>query len=256
MLSRAEQRQLQRLQQRKQREESGLFLAEGVRIVEELVASPIDLRLAVCSTTLEDTERGRALARRLAERVRTERVSDPVLGRLAATDSSQGVLVAAHIPQSTPDSVRFGERAMCLVLDAVQDPGNFGTLVRAADAFCAVAVIALPGSVDAWNPKAVRSAAGSSFRVPILPIDLSIAAAWLRKHEFQFLAADARGVPIQAIARARRFALCLGSEGAGISAEVRALADEIIAVPIPGPTESLNVGVAAGILLYVLTREA
>ena len=255
MLSRGDERLIRALQRRKHREESGLFLAEGVRVVEELVEASIDLHLAVISTTLEDTPRGRALASMLSDRVRTERVSREAVSSLAATDTPQGVVVVARFPRWTPDVVDFASRSTCLVLDAVQDPGNFGTLVRSADAFRAAAVIALPGTVDPWNPKSVRAAAGSSFRVPILQLDLATASAWLRGFEFRFFAADAGGKAVDIVARPARVALLVGNEGAGLGAETRAVADEIVAVPIRGPAESLNVGVAAGILLYLLTRE-
>jgi TrmH family RNA methyltransferase len=255
MLSRGDEKLIRALQRRKHREENGLFLAEGVRVVEELLTTPIDLYLAVVSTSLEDTPRGRELATQLSNRVRTERISRDALASLAATDTPQGVVVAANIPRTTPDVVEFEARSICLILDAVQDPGNFGTLVRSADAFRAAGVVALPGTVDPWNPKSVRSAAGSSFRVPILQMDLAAASAWLRNLDFRFFAADADGKPVDVVAPPPRVALLVGNEGAGIGAEARAEADEMIAVPIPGPAESLNVGVAAGILLYLLTRE-
>ncbi|MGH7555103.1 MAG: TrmH family RNA methyltransferase, partial [Longimicrobiales bacterium] len=86
-------------------------------------------------------------------------------------------------------------------------------------------------------------------------LDLTAALAWLRGLEFRFFAADAGGKAVDTVARPARVALLVGNEGAGLGAEARAEVDEIIAVPIPGPAESLNVGVAAGILLYLLTRE-
>jgi TrmH family RNA methyltransferase len=256
MLSRVEEKLLRGLQRRKNREESGLFLAEGVRVVEELVASDMTLHLAGVTPSLEDTPRGRALAIRLAERVRTERISEADLDRIAATDSPQGVVAAARIPVTMPEEIEFPARAGVLLLDAVQDPGNFGTLVRSADVFGVSAVVALPGTVDPWNPKAVRAAAGSSFRVPILQIDAAAGAAWLRAAAFHFYGADAHGRLIDAIVADARWALIVGNEGAGLSQEARTLVDELVAVPIPGRAESLNVSVAASILLYALTRES
>lgn len=255
MLSRSERSLFHGLRQRKYRGETGLFLAEGLRVAEELAGSRIDLHLAAVSTSLEDTPRGAALVDRLEQRVRTERVSDAELDRLAATDAPQGVVVAARIPAASPESVAFGTRAVCLLLDAVQDPGNFGTLVRSCDAFGAAAVVSLPGTVDAWNPKAVRAAAGSSFRVPILQLTLGDAVAWLRVHDFRIAGADVAGSAVEGAALPGRVGLIVGNEGAGLGAGSKRLADELLAVPTPGPAESLNVAVAAGILLYLLTRE-
>ena len=253
MLSRTEEKQVVALRRRKARDAERLFLAEGIRGVEELLAAGFVPRLAVCSPSLEDTERGRELARRLPpEAVR--RVPDAVLERVAATESPQGILIVADIPALQPDDVQPAAGALVLVLDGVQDPGNFGTLVRAADAFRATAVLALPGTVDPWNPKSVRAAAGSSYRVPILSMGTEAALDWLRRHGMTILVADAAGEPVQRLPASSRTALVVGNEGAGVSEAWRAAADAVVAVPTPGPVESLNVAVATGILLYALVE--
>jgi RNA methyltransferase, TrmH family len=256
MLSRAEVKQLRGLRRRAERQGSGLFLAEGVRLVEDLLASAIVPRLAVVSTSVGDTGRGRELAERLRARVRTETVAEHELAHIAGTESPQGVVVMAEIPRTRLEDVAPGERSLVVVLDAVQDPGNFGTIVRSADAFGADLVIALSGTVDPWNPKAVRSAAGSSLRVPVVEAAAGEAASVLRAGGFRILGAAADGVPVESLPAAPRTALVLGNEGAGISPAVRDLLDLTVAVPIRGAAESLNVGVAAGILLYLLSREA
>lgn len=255
MLSNAEARRLRGLAAARQRASSGLFLAEGVRLVEDLLASPVVPRTAVVSTSLEDTERGRALAQRLRATVRTVEVSEQQLRAIATTESPQGVVVAAEIPRYTLGEIELRERELVVVLDAVQDPGNFGTIVRSADAFGAAFVAALPGTVDPWNPKAVRSGAGSSLRVPIIEAAATDVAEYLRHERFRLLGADAGGRSIDEIGATSRAALVLGNEGAGIRPDVRGLLDESVAVPILGSAESLNVGVAAGILLYLLSRE-
>lgn len=254
VLSRSDTRLLRALKRRKQREAKGLFVAEGVRVVEELVGSGAALHLALASPSLLDSPRGAALADALEKHGRLERVSDAEIRQLASTRSPQGVLAVAPIPSATPEAVTFDSRSTCLLLDAVQDPGNFGTLVRSADAFRAAAVIAMPGTVDAWNPKSVRAGSGSSFRVPILQLEWTEATAWLRAAGFRFLAADAAGVPVESVEPGRRIALVVGNEGSGLSVEAEAAADERVAVAIPGPAESLNVAVAAGILFYVLSH--
>jgi RNA methyltransferase, TrmH family len=255
MLSRADARRLHALKQRGGRQESGLFLAEGVRLVEELLDSAIVPRLAVTSPSLEDTPRGAALAAALRSRVRTETTTEPELARLADTGTPQGVVVAAEIPRRELTSVPPRERSLVVLLDAVQDPGNFGTIVRSADAFGAALVCALPGTVDPWNPKAVRSAAGSSLRVPLVEADLETAMAHLGAAGFRILGAAADGMPVEALPPIARTALVLGNEGAGLSESTRRFIHHTVAVPIRGAAESLNVGVAAGILLYLRSRE-
>jgi RNA methyltransferase, TrmH family len=252
--STAERRLIAALRRRKERERNGLFLAEGVRVVEELLASPIVPRLAVVSSTLGDSPRGAALRDALAARCPVRTVPEHELAQLADTDTPQGVVVAAAIPRAAPAAGALPARCTVLLLDAVQDPGNFGTLVRSAVAFAAPLVIALPGTVDPWNGKAVRSAAGASFRVPILQQATTDAAGWLREHGFVLYVADAGGTPVDELPPAPRVALAVGNEGAGVGAALLSLADARVAVPMPGPAESLNVAVAAGILLYALAQ--
>lgn len=254
MLSRAGMKRLRALHRRKGREEAGEFLVEGVRQVEDLLRSPVVPRLVLLSPSLEDTPRGRDLADRARAATETAEVSDAELAQLATTDTAQGILAIAAIPHVVLFDVPLGERSLVVVLDAVQDPGNFGTIVRSADAFGASLVAALPGTVDPWNPKAVRSSAGSSLRVPIVETDLDPLLVHLRSHGGTLLGADMDGGEVETSVRTRPVALALGNEGAGLSNAVRSACDQLVSVPITGTAESLNVGVAAGILMYLLSR--
>src|SRR5690606_26387496 len=167
MLSRSWASRVRALQRRKGREESGEFLVEGIRQAEDLVASAVVPRLALVAPSLEDTPRGRDLAARVRALAPTVDVTDSELAQLATTESTQGIMIVASIPRVSLEEVAIDDRSLIIVLDAVQDPGNFGTIVRSADAFAAALIVALPGTVDPWNPKSVRSAAGSSLRIPI-----------------------------------------------------------------------------------------
>jgi TrmH family RNA methyltransferase len=222
--------------------------------VEELVNSDIALQFALVSTSLEDSERGRALRNKLAQRARVEMLADNELKRHAATDQPQGVLAVARAPAQQLDDIALEERTTLLIADAVQDPGNFGTLVRIADAFAAAAVIALPGTVDVWNPKVVRATAGSAFHLPVISTDHSSASAWSSTHRFQVVGADVEGGPAEDAKLDARVALVVGNEGAGLTPETRAWVHERISVRMPGNAESLNVSVAAGILMYLVSR--
>ena len=140
------------------------------------------------------------------------------------------------------------------MLDAVQDPGNFGTLVRTAEALGAAGVVALPGTVDPWNPKSIRAAVGSSFRLPIVSAGWAEAARWLRAEGFALLAA--------AVGGGRGTGAAPGAVGAGGGQRGRGplgrrswrRADRTVGVPLRGRAESLNVAAAAAILLYELLR--
>lgn len=255
MLSRAQTARVRALHRRKGREESGEFLVEGVRQVEDLIASPIVPRLALISPSLEDSARGRELSSRVRALMSTVDVSDAELAQLATTETTQGIIAVAGIPRVALEDVQLNGRSLVVVLDAVQDPGNFGTIVRSADAFSAAMIVALPGTVDPWNPKAVRSAAGSSLRVPIVFSKLDELLAHLRVNGATLLGADMAGTSAeQALTGSAPVALALGNEGAGLSDAVRDACDALVSVPIGGAAESLNVGVAAGILMYLLSR--
>jgi RNA methyltransferase, TrmH family len=254
VLRKAEAKRLHALARARERRETGLFLVEGVRGAEDLLASSIVPRVAVISPSLEDTPRGRVLAERLRAAMRTELVSEHELQGIADAETPQGVVVAAEIPRRELSDIAPAATCMLTVLDAVQDPGNFGTIVRSADAFGAAAVVTLPGTVDPWNPKAVRSAAGSSLRVPIVDTTIDALVPFLRNHGFLFIGADVGGADISTLAPEPSIALVLGNEGAGLSEATRASLDGAVSVPILGHAESLNVGVAAGILMYMLSR--
>lgn len=251
-LTRAEERLVLGLARRKTREREGRFLAEGVRVVEELVEAGLSPELVLISPGAEETERGRRLAAALEGRA-VRRVSDGELARLAATETPQGILVVASIPRAElPDA---GGSGALLVLDGVQDPGNVGTLMRTASAFGVSGVVALPGTADPWSPKVVRASAGTCFRLPVVQTAADTLLAWAARESYTVLGADAVGTPAEDTPVPDRLALVLGNEGAGLSPEIAAGVDARVAIPMRG-AESLNVAVAAGILLYLMTRKA
>src|SRR5215207_1226832 len=155
------------LKRRRARERQRLFVAEGVRAVEELLRSPLAVRGLLVAPQLADAPRGAALLES-ARRLGTElaEVDEREFASAAETDSPQGVLAVAEIPDRRLDALPLPERARLVVLDAVQDPGNVGTILRTAAALGATAVVAMPGTVDLWNAKVVRSAMGAHFHHP------------------------------------------------------------------------------------------
>jgi RNA methyltransferase, TrmH family len=254
MLSRAQEKLVLGLAHRRRREGESLFIAEGVRAVEELLAAGVSLRFFVTSPSLEDTERGRALAGRLSASAPVHQVPAPRFRELAATRSPQGVLAVAEIPWAALTDLRPASRGVGLVLDGVQDPGNIGTLARAAVAFGIQLLACLPGTVDPWNAKSVRASAGALFRLPVVATGRDELWQWFAEHGFTVLGADADGLPVEERRTGERVALVVGNEGAGLSAAVRDRCDALVAVPMRSGTESLNVAVAGGILLYELSR--
>ena len=146
--------------------------------------------------------------------------------------------------------------SLVLVLAGLQDPGNLGTILRSAEAFGADGVISLPGTVSAWNPKAVRASAGSLFRLPMLTASEEECFRHLRQANVKIwtttvLAAE----PADLVNLAGPIALLIGNEGNGVPEELAARADGRLTIPCPGPVESLNASVAASVLLYEAARQ-
>jgi TrmH family RNA methyltransferase len=239
------------LRRRKARERQHLFVAEGVRAVEELLRSPLALRGALVGPQLADAPRGEALLAALeAHPVEVEEVSALEFGSAAETESPQGVIAIAEVPRRSVDSIAGDWKGVILVLDGVQDPGNVGTILRTAAGLGAAATIAMPGTVDLWNAKVVRSGMGAHFH------HLAFAAGWT---ELDRLRGDGRAAPMYAADAAggalprplpERALLAVGNEGAGLSVEARDRAAGLVGLRIAPEIESLNVAVATGILLY------
>jgi len=254
MLTKADTKLMHALKSRRGREKHGLFLVEGVRVVEDLLASGIDLQFAVAATTLGDSERGQALHAALRQATTVRELDERELAQVTETETPQGVVAVARIPQARLADVRVTRDAVVLVLDAVQDPGNLGTLIRSADAFGATAVVALPGTADFWSPKVIRSATGAAFRRPLINASDDDTWRWLAGHDVAICGADMSGVPVHSLQIDGPTALVVGNEGAGLRAATRDKLTQLVSIPMRGETESLNVAVAASILLYELTR--
>jgi RNA methyltransferase, TrmH family len=243
------------LRRRKARERQRLFVVEGVRGVEELLRSSIAVRGALISPQLSDNPRGQALQTQLHEAgISIEAVDDAQFETAAETDSPQGVLAIGVVPGGRLSELPESETLRLLVLDAVQDPGNVGTILRTAAALGVTATFSLPGTVDLWNAKVVRSAMGAHFH------HSCFSGSWDELDQFRsdrsvaLWAADAGGKPLQQVESPTRLALVVGNEGAGLSMQTRTRADCLVALPIATAVESLNVAVATGILLYELRR--
>jgi TrmH family RNA methyltransferase len=244
------------LHRRRGRERRGLVLAEGVRLVEEALATRRSFRAAVASATLEGTSRGRALKAALqAAGVAVTDASDAELASLAATETPQGIVAVLEHPISSLNDIEVGPRSVIAVLDGLQDPGNVGTIVRTAHALGAAGVIALPGTAELANPKTLRATMGAAFRIPIVPAPEADAAAWLARRSVAVVATGAGGEPFDPVQLPRPLAIVLGSEGAGARSALAAGAVRRITIPLVAGAESLNVAAAAAILLYGATRE-
>lgn len=245
---------VRRLRKRKTREREAAVLVEGVRAVGEALGAGVAVRFAVVSPRLAASSGGSALAGLLADReIETVVVDDVELTALSDTEHPQGVLLVCEEPAS--GSGVLSPDGRYLVLDAVQDPGNAGTLVRAATAFGLDGVVALDGTVDLWSAKAVRASAGMVFRITLASVTAGELLERTSPEGIAILVADARGTDVAELGKTGGWTLVVGNEGSGPRPEVTKAGVERVKVPMRGPAESLNVGMAGAILLYALTRE-
>jgi len=241
------------LQRRKARDRNALFVVEGVRAAEELMKSSLRIVGALVSPHLASSPRGRGLRDALAERaVEIADVTDAEFQSAAETDTPQGVLMIAATPERALHHFIVSDPSRFLILDGVQDPGNVGTLIRTAAALGATATVALPGTVDVWNAKVVRSAMGAHFVHPAMHCTWDELRLFLDESRLPLWGSATDGTSADRRSAPTRLALAVGNEGAGLSPQVRDAAERVVSLPLASGVESLNVAVAAGILLYEL----
>lgn len=246
------------------REEPEAIGIEGEHLLGEALRSGLKVRTVFVR---HEPERSGEESRREGMLRMLDRLNLPattaVVGLTAAvfasaveTESPQGVAALVEPRRFTTADALKGERPLVLVTAGVQDPGNFGTLIRSAEAFGASGVIALPGTVNVWNGKVLRASAGSAFRVPVVYERSGAAFAALKERKIPVLAAVAgEAVPCPRADLRGAAAILIGNEGSGLSEELLDQAQGRIGVPMPGAVESLNAAVAGSILLYEAARQ-
>lgn len=227
-----------KLHQKKERLKTGSFLVEGYHLIEEAQKSNWDIRAIIM---LEGAE-----VPAWCEKEKVTVVSTPVFEQIAQTETPQGIIAVVAM-----NEMRAVTGHQVLLIDRVQDPGNLGTMIRTADAAGFSAVILGEGTVDPYNDKVIRSTQGSIFHIPVYQENLHEKVSALKKDGFSVWAAALEGAKMyDDVVGAEKTALIVGNEGAGIDESLLQEADTIVKIPIYGQAESLNVSIAAGILMY------
>lgn len=249
-LSERRRKEIASLTRRKYRDVHGQMLVEGVRSLRSAVEANATLVEVLVSAGVREEASVAALLDRVAVPVHVLAARD--MARLSEVGSGQGLLAVARTTLCPESTLQTLDRV--LVLDGVQDPGNTGTLLRTAAWFGIDGVLAGPGTVDFFNPKTVRAAMGGLWDVCLTRTnDLAAELQRLRKAGFALYGADLEGTGVDAWQVRTPSALILGSEAHGLSAAVRAALDARITIagaPTRRGAESLNVAVAAGILMH------
>ncbi len=229
-----------KLQKKRDREKEQCFMVEGFHLVEEAVNSSWNVKEIIVREDIDLPNEWQSY--------KWFSVTHEVYNAITETENPQGV--AAVIDRTDPE---WGDFSRLLVLDAIQDPGNLGTLIRTADAAGFDAIIAGKGTVDPFNDKALRSTQGSIFHVPIFQGELDEWLPTMKDKGYSIWATSLQNAEeYQNIEPTTPVALLVGNEGAGVQDEYLEFADQNVTIPIFGQAESLNVAIASGILMYYL----
>ena len=236
------------------REPHGLAGIEGPNLLEEALRAGLRVSCVFVAQEAEHMLGGLGLP------AKTEVLLVPrnLLDAAQATETPQPIAALVEPPKWTWEDVlaNHTNAPLIVVLAGLQDPGNLGTILRSAEAFGAQAVVSLPGTVSAWNPKAVRASAGSVFRLPLLSASVEECFARLRAAGVKIFSTAVEGAKsAHLIDLTGPVALVIGNEGNGVPKEVAAEADGAVTIPCPGEVESLNAAVAASVLLYEVSRQ-
>ena len=233
-----------KLYTKKERDKQGLFLIEGYHLVEEaLKENFIDHLIVHENMDIPHTWNYGDIPVTI--------VTDDVMKVLSDTEAPQGIMAVCHKQEEQLAKLNVAGKKF-LLIDSVQDPGNIGTMIRTADAAGMDAVILGEGCADPYNPKVVRSTQGSLFHLPILKAPLD---EFLNKINIPvYGTALEGGIPYQEVEPSNEFALLVGNEGQGVSKHLLAKTTKNLYIPIYGKSESLNVAIAASILMYYLRK--
>ncbi len=246
-------RDVRRAITRGERTADGLCVAEGFHLLEEALRSEREVPTVLTSESVQETVVRHV---RGLPGCRTIVLPDALFQSVASTETSQGVIALVRPAEWSVEQV-FRGLSLVVVLDGLQDPGNAGSIVRAAEAFGATGIIFTKGTASPFHPKTLRASAGSLFRVPFVAgFDAALTRATLRQHKVDVYAA----MPYTGTQRVaddvdftRRSAIVAGSEGRGIGKELHGIAEDV-AIPTAG-VESLNAAVATAIILYEASRQ-
>lgn len=257
-VSKADIKYFRSLSQKKVRQAEKVFVVEGWRALKEVLNSSSKVEtVAVLLRYLEDPDY-RAILANLGERgADIKEISEAELGQVADTVHAQGVLAIVHQPIHSLESADLGQVSVVVAVDAVSDPGNLGSIVRSSDWFGADVVLLGRGCVELYNDKVVRSTVGSLFHVPIVEgVELPAALAAMKRKGFSVVALSGDGKQsYSTLKQPERTVFVFGNEAHGVSREVLAVADLVVRIPKYGKAESLNVGVACGIVLAQVRAE-
>ena len=237
----------------KARAEAGMFLVEGIKMVEEAASFGIE-EVFVKESKEEEIlkQHGNVLST-----ISYEVVSDKLFTEMSDTVTPQGILATVRMPQYSLKDMLGKESGHLILLQDLRDPGNLGTIIRSAEGAGATGVILSKESADIFNPKVIRSTMGSIFRVPFCYVeDFKDTVIGVKNHGISVYAAHLQGTKqYECYDYTKPCGFLIGNEAKGLTDEVSTLADTLIRIPMSGQVESLNAAIAASILMFEVARQ-
>ena len=248
-------KQARALHQKKARLGSGTFLVEGIHHVGEAVQAGWEVDLILYAPELLTSSFARDLISRMG--AASQPVSTPVMESLADKDNPQGILAIVRQRQTRIDELKLSDAPgaqtirWAAALVSPQDPGNVGTILRTLDAVGADVLFLLDGGVELYHPTVIRSSMGTIFWKPVIQTSFDEFVTWARNGKYQLIGTSARGdVSYQTLVPQTPWILVLGNEQKGLSTTQTNACDVAVSLPMKGRVSSLNLAVAAGVLLY------
>lgn len=245
---------IKKLKEKKYRDEEGLYIIEGIKIIEEAIEENADInKIVICDECIATGSIEQKLMYTIAK-YDCIYVSKKVFNFLTDVVAPQGILAVVAKP-SRNTKIRY-DQDIILALDGIQDPGNLGTILRTADSVNLKQIIVTKSTADSYNPKVVRSTMGAIFRVNVIETDdLVKTLKEIKRNKFKVVATSLEtSNSIYDIDYTKKV-IVIGNEANGVTKEILELADSRVKIPMLGKTESLNASVATGVILYEYVRQ-
>ena len=244
---------IRKLKEKKYRDTNNEYIVEGLKLIEEAIEEDVRIKkIVVCEECLKDSEIEQKFLYKIAK-YDCVYVSDKVFSLLTDVVNPQGMLAVIE-KEGTEDKINYADDVI-VVLDGIQDPGNLGTILRTVDSVGLSQIILSKTSVDAYNPKVVRSTMGAIFRVKIIESENLVETLKnMKKHKFKVVATSLEGSESIYNMDYNKKVIVIGNESKGVSKEIIDIADSRIKIPMLGKTESLNASIATGVILYEYVR--
>lgn len=244
-------KEIKSLSRKKNRWKEKLFILEGIKVIEEAIESSFKIKYILFTDKLALVEGGSEFFEEIKGRTETIKVSKEVFKDITDLENPQGVIAVVEFKDLDLEILYKKENPSIIFLDALNDPGNLGTIIRTADAFKIDAIVLGENSVDPYNPKVVRATMASILRVPIYNVeDNKTFFHNMKKNDINIITTSLKGKPLDKDEFINAFVVVIGNEASGVGEALLKESDKQIKIPMPGGAESLNAGVAASIIMY------